>query len=134
MGLIKCSADRKQAYSLFEFIVVGVVIALLLGTLAFYLNRIVEEARKTALHHSLNCMRVSIELYRIHNGNYPNDLRNLTEEAYKFSKTRSIFSVKYIKSISQDTEGYPMDPFGNRYSYDPKTGNVRCVTRGYKDW
>jgi hypothetical protein len=37
----------------------------------------------------------------------------------------SFFNKKYLEGIKVDREGYPIDPWGNRYIYDKKNHVVK---------
>ena len=74
-------------------------------------------------------------------GRLPSSLKDLLKENLVIPK-RDISGREYkivvIESftgpMTVDSEGLPVDPFGNRFSYDPGTGRVSSTTAGYETW
>jgi hypothetical protein len=78
---------------------------------------------------------MSIQLYHMLNGRYPADLKELLTKRFLMpTKEGTIFSDQYLKSRALDQNGYPVDPFGQRYLYNPALGRVTSSTRGYENW
>lgn len=113
---------NSKAGAVFELVVSFVIIFIIIGLFGIYALRIVEEARLAALQNELSSLRVSLEIYRIFNNSNPVDLREL-------------YSVKeYFVGIGRlDKEGNLLDPFGNRYDYNPRMGKIGTTTSKYKD-
>jgi len=76
---------------------------------------------------------MAVEFYRIKNNALPDNLAELTTKYLTSSGLNDIKGVsKYLKDFEVDKQGYPLDPFGNRYVY--KDGGVRSTTSGYETW
>lgn len=98
-------------------------------------QRMAREARETALRMGLINIRTSIQLYVLLNNNPPEDLKELLGKRYIIpTKEGTIFNDQYLRGLAVDSEGYPIDPFGNRYSYEPKEGRVSSTTEGHEKW
>ena len=88
----------------------------------------------------LQNIRTAVNGYRAQHGNRrPESLQVLTTEKYIVQKDERDPQAKplerhYLEVYAVDEEGYPVDPFGNRYRYDPKTGDVGSGTAGYEYW
>lgn len=125
---------NKRGNSLFESVGSVLIIILLAGFLAGYFTKVLNESKKTALIQNLNALRLTLNLYDMLNDKWPMDLRQLLSEEYTLSNTgKVLFRDKYLRSTLQDKEGFLVDPFGNRYSYDPETGEINSITRGYQN-
>lgn len=100
-----------------------------------YYGKVAEQARMKVLESDMRNMRLGISLYLYINGKVPEDIRNLEKkECIEYSAGGELIRREYIKLITKDEEGYPIDSFGNRYRYNPKTGMVHPTTPGYEDW
>ena len=88
----------------------------------------------------LRSIRTAVNAYRAQHGNRrPESLRVLSTEKYIIRKAEKTPEAgpaggNYLRVSALDDEGYPVDPFGNRYRYDPKTGDVGSGTEGYESW
>jgi type II secretory pathway pseudopilin PulG len=114
---------------------VCVLIVVLAAAMMMYLDRLTREARETALRMGLGNIRMSVRLYQALNERYPKDVKELLTTGYLLpTKEDTIFSDRYLDAQALDADGYPVDPFGHRYEYDPKQGRVASSTRGYEQW
>jgi hypothetical protein len=78
---------------------------------------------------------MAMNLYRALNHNeIPKDLRQLVDERFATTVRGTFFEGRYLVGFALDEQGYPVDPFGNRYTYNSQTGEVRSNTRGYEAW
>ncbi len=116
-----------------------VVVVLIMSVFVFVFipryYRLAREAQELQLKAELNNIRMSLDLYKLHNSEYPKDLRELITKKYLAPyKEGTIFKEEYLNAHSLDDEGYPLDPFNNRFKYNSKTGKVSSSTRGYEDW
>lgn len=95
----------------------------------------------------LQSIRTAMNAYRAFNRNRnPESLKALITEKYiapkdkqepmeqKYLEQARLFERHYLDIYTLDQEGYPIDPFGNRYRYDSKTGDVALGTEGYEAW
>ena len=100
-----------------------------------YYGPMVRSARETALKVGLVNIRTAIQIYRIHQGAIPADLKELLKTHYiKPHHEGSIFVGAYLLGQAVDRDGYPVDPFGHTYSYDATKGTVRSQTTRYQGW
>lgn len=102
------------------FIVLALVIA---GIFAGEWLVHLKETRKVALENQLTNMKLSLELYMIVEGQYPDDLRELDKRCMRFRED-SLYGKKYLELQAQDRGGYPIDPYGRRFIYDNKSGTI----------
>jgi Tfp pilus assembly protein PilE len=126
--------DQKGA-GVFETLLVCILVAILIGTVIPYYRNLTREAKEVALQGSLVNLRKAVELYHILQGKYPLDLKRLATEKYVIPiRGDTFFSGEYLRAQAVDTDGYPIDPFGARYRYDPQKGKVASASRGYETW
>ena len=128
--------ERQLAgFTVFDTLLVCILVAGLMVLLMTHYGRMVQEARETALKAGLVNIRLSIQLYQGLNGRYPVDLKELLSKRFLIPvKEGTIFSDRYLRSQALDPNGYPIDPFGQRYGYDPTLGRVSSRTDGYEHW
>ena len=120
---------------LFICALAGIIIVVL----SYYL-RFVTQTREVAMKAELRSIRTAVNAYRAEHGNQsPENLRVLSAEKYIIQQDENTPQAgpagrNYLTVSALDEEGYPVDPFGNRYRYDPKTGDVASETEGYGSW
>lgn len=125
----------EKGLGIIDTIVVCLLVAIMFVVLIPRYQRMAKDARETALRMGLTNMRSSIQLYVLLNNKPPEDLKDLLGKRYLIpTKEGTIFNDQYLKALALDNEGYPIDPFGNRYSYEPKEGRVSSTTEGYEKW
>ena len=106
-----------------------------MGVLIPKYERMAQEAREVALQISLGNIRKAVQVYVLTQQRIPADIRDLLRERFVFPiKEGTVFTDQYLKTSALDEEGYPIDPFGNRYGYEPSPGRVYSTTRGYEKW
>jgi hypothetical protein len=119
----------------YEALVVCVVAALVFVGIHRYFEPTIRAAQEVALRTGLNAMRSAIQLYRIHEDRAPADIRTLLGGGYlQPTEQGPLFVPAYLLNQALDADGFPVDPFGNRFLYDPATGRVRSQTPGYGTW
>lgn len=107
----------------------------LAAVMSMYLDHLTREARETALRMGLRNIRISLNLYHALNQRYPENLQELLTTGYRISSIEdTIFSDRYLSAQVLDGEGHPVDPFGQRYRYDPEHGRVSSGKEGYQQW
>lgn len=101
----------------------------------------INRVRETALTMELSNLRSAVNYYAMLNRKLPQSLKELVEKDAVVAKRdmegadyRVLIIGKYVEGMTADPEGYPTDPFGNRYGYEPATGRVRSTTIGYEGW
>jgi type II secretory pathway pseudopilin PulG len=117
------------------------IIGVLAGIFLTVLERVTQEARDTALRSELSNLRTSIALFRLTHGRYPDSLRELRDTKVLLPArvgadryTWSAIDERYLMAHAVDEQGNVLDPFGNRFAYDPLTGAVNAMTAGYETW
>ncbi len=109
---------------LIEIIFTIVVVLILYGVFANQWIITLGEARSVALENQLTNLKYSLELYRILEDRYPEDLKELNKK-YIGPGEDSLYGRKYLEGERQDEEGYPVDPYGRKFIYDNITGKIR---------
>lgn len=116
-------------------VLVCVLVVVLAAAMTAYLDDLTREARETALKMGLVNIRMSVQLYHALNERYPQDVRELVTTGYLLPSGKdSVFVAQYLEAQTLDHDGYPVDPFGHRYRYDPAGGRVLSETKGYEQW
>ncbi len=119
----------------YDAVLVCLVAGLLFGSIHVYFQPTIRAAREVALRMGLNAMRSAIQLYKIREGDAPRDLRTLLYRGYlQPTEDSTVFVPAYLLGQALDPQGFPIDPFGNRFVYDPASGAVRSQTKGYVTW
>lgn len=126
---------NEKGLGIIETIIVCSLIAIFFVVLIPRYERTARDAREAALRMGLANIRSSIQLYTLMNNKTPADLKELLGKRYLIpTKEGTIFTDQYLRASALDNEGYPIDPFGNRYSYEPKYGKISSQTKGYEGW
>jgi competence protein ComGC len=101
----------------------------------------VRSIRENALVVEIGNLRRSVNFYAVINKKLPASLKTLlTEKAMvarediRGEEYDVVIVGSFIESMTVDPDGEPLDPFGNRYVYDPATGRVNSSTPGYGSW
>lgn len=126
------SEEGKGALdTLLVCILIGIVIAVIFP----YYHMTVKVAKEVALQAGLVNIRKTIQLYQFMEHQYPPDLGSLTQKRLVLpAREDTFFKKEYLSSVAADPEGHLLDPFGNRYRYDPRNGRVSSGTPGYETW
>lgn len=126
---------NEKGLGIIETIIVCLLIAIMFGVLMPRYQRVAKDAREMALRMGLTNIRSSIQLYIALNSKPPADLKDLSGKRFLIpTKEGTIFTDQYLRASALDNEGHLIDPFGNRYIYDPKDGRVSSQTKGYEGW
>jgi len=107
-----------------------VLIIVALGAFGWRTHLRAQIENERALMAEVKSVRTAVELYITLNKAFPQDLKLLTTEKYTLGNK----SALYLSGIHVDAEKYPIDTFGHRFVYDPKTGKVQPGTKGYEVW
>lgn len=125
----------ETGLGIIDTLVALILISILIGVAISKYQGMVQEGREVALQVSLVNLRKAVAVYQLTRQSAPGSLKELITERYVVPmKEDTVFSDRYVKLAALDADGYPIDPFGNRYGYDPATGVVRPTTRGYESW
>ena len=114
----------------FEVLVVVVVVALtiVLGA-SLYAGRTKIE-KSNMLINEMSGLRSALLLYKIVNHKNAPDLAMLATTDYNMGGVER----PYIEHVPMNASGKIIDPFGNPYLYDPKSGWVSSSTQGCERW
>ncbi|MFC1508154.1 type II secretion system protein GspG [Candidatus Omnitrophota bacterium] len=115
---------NNKGRGLIEVVFSIVIVLVLYGVFAKHWIINLREARKVTLENQLTNLKYSLELYKILEEAYPEDIRELNKKSISI-KEDSLYGRKYLDSHLQDKEGYPVDPYGRRFIYDNDTGKVK---------
>lgn len=112
------------------------IIGIFLGVIVFFLHRAAVLGSEVLLQVELKSIRQSLLLYEAMNGKYPEDLRELEKARFraKSAADEVIFGEEFLSTVGRDDSGYLIDPFGNRFHYEPKSGRIGSATEGYENW
>ncbi|HEX9758691.1 MAG TPA: type II secretion system protein [Nitrospiria bacterium] len=127
---------RQEGLGVIDTLIVCIIVAFLMVVFLAHYQQVAQKAQETSLKEGLRNIRVSINVYRAWNRNQnPENLRKLITESYLWpSPSGTLFKRYYLEASSTDSEGHLLDPFGRRYHYEPKTGEVWSGTEGYEKW
>lgn len=101
----------------------------------------ISSIRENAMRIELSNLRSAVTHYAMIKRKLPDNLRALASESMEIPQKglgggeyKIVFSGKFVEAANLDDEGYPLDPFGNRYGYAPESGRVWSTTPGYAGW
>lgn len=127
--------------SVIEALIVVIFVLIVLLTAASRYSSSIKTVQETALTIELSNLRSAVNFYAVVKGKLPASLKDLLKENVVLPKRgiegrdyEVVISGRYVEGMDEDKEGYPLDPFGSRYSYDAKTGVIRSATKGYESW
>jgi len=115
--------NNPKAYSVLELSISFCIIFVLIGMFGIFASKVVMVAQEVALRNELYNLRLSLELYKVFNRSNPNELREIYSVSDYFVLVR-----RFGKN------GKLVDPFGNEYYYNARTGRVRSATEKYVNW
>ncbi len=81
------------------------------------------------LKNQLSIIRTGVLLYRVTHHNNPASLQELFSKTFNWGDGER----RFVDLSIQQGEKF-LDPFGNAYYYDGKSGWVRSATTGYEFW
>lgn len=110
----------KKGFSPLETFIVVIIIAIFIGILYSKYNKIENEAKYSIRENEIRVLNLSLELYKIKNGKYPDNLTQLFSEEYIDNKT-----LEFMNVSKRVINGKYYDPFGQEYIYDKITGKVK---------
>jgi hypothetical protein len=131
----KVRSTRTEGRTVLDALLVCVVVSgLVMGVMAYF-DHLAREARETALRMGLGNIRMGVRLYHVLNERYPRDVRELFATGYLLPAGKdSVFVAHYLEAQALDNDGYPVDPFGHRYRYEPENGRLLSESKGYEQW
>lgn len=126
MGAIK----KKRAK--YEWLVILLIIAVA-GTIgAGVYNKRTAVKRADLLQNQLSQLRTAVTIYKTLNKTNPPNMAVLANETFHFEGSDK--AQPYITNMEIDANGHIIDPFGNTYHYDVRSGWIASSTEGYQNW
>lgn len=132
--------DDERGRSVFETLL---VLTLIGAAVVLAIDRFTSSSkgiRETALTIELSSLRNAVVNYTMLKKKLPGSLVEITSDNIEIpaeglqGERKIIISGRFVETALRDDEGNPLDPFGNRYGYDPGTGRVWSTTPGYQKW
>jgi len=122
----------KKPRAKFEWVIIAVVlVAAIVVAFGIYGKR--DNLNKSKLLISeLENVRSAVQMYKTMNKANPPSLTSLTKLNYSFEPGQA--GRPYLNSNAVNSKGDMVDPFGNPYKYDNKTGWVVSTTKGFEKW
>jgi len=114
----------------FEFVVVAIVVGLTVVLAAGLYSGRKKEQKSNLLVQELGMLRSGVTLYRTVHHENATSLEELAAKEYEVGDAKR----PYIEQLPMSKDGRIVDPFGNPYAYDPKTGWVSSTTEGFERW
>ena len=122
---------------------VGVLMIIFTFMLSVYIGQ-VHRADEGILRAQLRAMRMQIKLFRVVRGRWPLDTRELVQDPLGVfplgaadipqEPASRLLKTGPVLAVAADSDGYPIDPWGIRFVYEPLTGRVRSGMEGYESW
>ncbi|MFH0799994.1 MAG: hypothetical protein V2A66_07440 [Pseudomonadota bacterium] len=122
-------AQKRPGWELLIVVIVFVVAGVLLG-MGYKQQGKLEKER--ALHYQLQVLRTAELLYESVNKAKPESLTQLSEG--RFQAEADGPKHLYIDPPPVLIGGKAVDPFGNPYAYDARTGRIKSTTQGFGSW
>jgi len=139
----------SAGWSVLEMMVVMIFIGILVSVAITRFMQGSIKAKEALLRSELTNVRLSIALYELINGKFPESLAELEEKEYmksysdgktkinvdgEYVENTVVIKGDYLKATAVDSSGTPLDPFGMKYSYNKDNGKIKCLTKGYEGW
>ncbi|MDD5505636.1 MAG: hypothetical protein PHR73_02640 [Candidatus Omnitrophica bacterium] len=132
---MRLAKKNRSGLLLLDLCVSLTIIGFLVWVFGGVIGTLSRNSREVSLRYQLNNFRMLLVLYKELKGYYPEDLKALVQSSHRLSQTDEIiFNEKFLGSLEQDEQGWPLDAFGNRLYYDPRKGVVVSQTKGYENW
>ncbi|MBQ7262261.1 MAG: type II secretion system major pseudopilin GspG [Synergistaceae bacterium] len=117
---------RRRGFTLIEIMVVVVILGLLAALVVPRIGPQVTEAQRTTARTQIRSIEDALEMYRLHNGNYPTTQQGL--DALVTAPTTAPVPKRYADG------GYmkkiPDDPWGGPYIYRNRDGRIHIISAG----
>jgi Tfp pilus assembly protein PilE len=132
---------NQKGVTVVEAVIALCVIGLLTGGVITKYQRVLQQARESAVKAELANIRTSIALFKLLNNRNPKSLAELIEKNVMLPArigsdqySGSFFKQKYLTVNVVDEKGNILDAYGNYFCYDPVRGEVRSSTKGCDIW
>jgi competence protein ComGC len=113
----------------FENILVLFFLIILFLIAMNYYHKYEDVLKERAAAEEVYHINSSIVVYYVLHGRFPEDIREITRDRQKIMYRETFFEKKYLEGIKTDKEGYPLDPWGNRYFYDKNDHMVKIIRK-----
>jgi hypothetical protein len=104
----------------------------------------VSRAEEGVLRAQLRSLRNQERVFLVLSGRHPRDLRELVRSPLSLfplgtadlpaAPVSQALRGEAVRPAAMDGEGFPIDPWGNRYAYESSNGRVRSATPGRERW
>lgn len=126
---------NEKGSGIVESLIILIVISILVVVVMDRYETIIEEAKKVALKTELNNIRQAILFFKIKNSRYPESLKELVTKQFVMPyKDNNIISAKYLEPYAFDKDKNILDSFDLPFAYDPATGRVWSIKKGFENW
>lgn len=117
-----------------ESMLVLIVISILVVVVMDRYETIIEEAKEVALKTELNNLRQAILFFKIKNSRNPESLKGLVTARLIVPYKDDVITAKYLEHYALDKDKNILDPFDLPLAYDPATGRVWSIKKGFESW
>lgn len=125
---------NEKGSGIVESLIVLIIISILVVVVMDRYDTIIEEAKEVALKTELNNLRQAILFFKIKNGRYPESLKELVTSQFVIPyRGDTIIKAKYLEPYALDKDKNILDPFDLPFAYDPATGRVWSVKKGFEN-
>lgn len=133
--LFMVKLSDRQGSGIVESLIILIVISILVVVVMDRYETVIWEAKKVALKTELNNLRQAILFFKIKNSRYPASLKELVTSNFVIPyKGDTIISAKYLEPYSLDKNKNILDSFDFPFAYDPATGRVWSIKKGFENW
>ncbi|GBE14901.1 MAG TPA: hypothetical protein ENH32_02115 [Proteobacteria bacterium] len=122
---------------------VGVLMIIFALMLSVYSGQ-VHRADEGILRAQLRALRMQAKLFKVVRGRWPRDTRELVQDSLSIfplgaadlpeEPASKLLKPGPVLAVAADGDGYPIDPWGNRFVYERLTGHIRPGTEDYESW
>lgn len=125
--------QTKKPRARFEWVIIAVVlVASIVVSFGIYTKRD-NLSKSRTLMTELETLRSAVQTYKNINNANPPSLEALTKLTYSFEPGQQ--GNPYLNETNMISKGGAIvDPFGNPYKYDTKTGWVSSSTKDFNNW
>ena len=115
-----------------RLVLYGVILLVLIGGIVWLTRRWSTKQKTRLLQMELKILRYVLALLHQRSGKFPLALEGLLTE--KWIPPGNSEQRPLLEGVRQGERGVIVDPFGNRYFYNPDHGTVHSSTPGCEEW
>lgn len=116
----KYESHSASGFTLIEILLVIVIIGILAAVVVPRFTGMTIDAKNNAAKGSIASISLALDVYEVHNGNYPPSLQSLITKGGE-----SNWRGPYIKDGKM-----PLDPWGHEFVYSPREGGYELKSYG----